>query len=227
MLSAGCCLCLILVLLAWLVRVSNDTTVGIDSISVCMAQRRFNDVERLASGWLKHHPDDIEVTLLLGEALQRQGRLDEALRVYAKIPHDAGKNGLAATLARASILLTRGRLSEAEHALQSVTPLSDVNSHVDGLWVTLHSLSGRRWESMPALHRTLPTVGDRLMKLIYLANPDEMPAPPEDVFARMFAVRDPLGTLGCARVAASLGRSEQALSLVGECLAKRSDLIEA
>lgn len=223
----GSLLCLAVVLFLCLLRGRLQTTAEVDSIKLGLSQRRYGDAERSARKWLRSHPDDMGVTLLLGEALQRQGHLSESLDAYQRIPANAGKTSVAARLASASILLSRGRLNDAEQTLLSVTEPSAINLHADGLWVTLYSLSGRRWESMPALQRTVPTASDRLMKLILLANPDEMPAPPEDVFAKMFAVRDPLGALGCARVAASLGRGEQALSLVQECLAKRPELVEA
>ena len=226
-LGVGVGLSSLLLFLAWLARSSDDNTREVASIKQCLSQRRFNDAERSARSWLKNHRADIEVTLLHGEALQRLGRLADATQVYATIPNDSGKNSLAARLATASIHLVRGRLADAEQALNVIGVPYSTDPNVDGLWVSLYSLSGRRWESMPALRRTLPTVGDRLMKLIYLANPDDMPAPPEDVFAKMFAVRDHLGLLGCARVAASLGRGDQALKLIDECLSQRPDLIEA
>ena len=223
----GSLVCLAVVVFLWLLRGRLQTTAEVDSIKLSMSQRRYDDVERSARKWLKSHPDDTDVALLLGEALQRQGHLSESLDVYQRIPAEAGKTSVAARLASASILLSRGRLNDAEQTLLSVTDPFANNLHADGLWVTLYSLAGRRWESMPALRRTVPTASDRLMKLILMANPDEMPAPPEDVFAKMFTVRDPLGALGCARVAASLGRGEQALKLVNECLIKRPELVEA
>jgi tetratricopeptide (TPR) repeat protein len=192
-----------------------------------LARNRFAEAEELARRALKRHPQDAEVLLVLGESLQRQGRVDEALDIYSRIPETAGEQFAKASLVIASIALHQGRLAEAERRIQSVNPERIDRSVIDGLQVTLLSLCGRRWESLPYVQRTLTTVGDRRMKLIFLANPDEMPAPPEDVFAGMFQVRDPLGTLGCARVAASLGRTEQALELVRDCLAKRPDLIEA
>ena len=43
----------------------------------------------------------------------------------------------------------------------------------------------------------------------------------------MLQVRDPLGLLGCGRTAAALGRTEQAMNLIRQSLAKRPDLIAA
>ena len=198
-----------------------------DEVERALQQRRLGDAESLARVWLKSYPRDVNALVVLGEALQRQGKTADAVEVYQQIPFDAGKKGTSAQLALVSILLHQGRLSDAEKILLQLKPSSSQAQVADGLWVTLMSLSGRRWESMPYLQRALSAPVDPFMKLIYLANPDEMPAPPDDVFARMYQVRDPLGALGCGRVAASLGRVEQATTLVRECLAERPELIEA
>jgi tetratricopeptide (TPR) repeat protein len=192
-----------------------------------LAQGRLDEAERLARRTLKSYPRDADFLLVLGESLQRRGRVDEAVNTYNLVPETAGKQFAKASLVNASIAINQGRLADAERKLQSVNVAWIDRSAVDGLQVTLLSLCGRRWESLPYVQRTLTAGGDRRTKLIYLANPDETPAPPENVFARMFQVRDPLGALGCARIAASLGRREQALELLRDCLARRPDLIEA
>jgi tetratricopeptide (TPR) repeat protein len=199
----------------------------LEDIKLVLRERHFPEAETRARKWLETHPRDAAAMVLLGEALQRQGSLAEAITVYQGIPGIAGAQAMTAQLALASIFLRQGRLEDAESRLLRLKVDEQHQEIADGLRVTLLSLSGRRFESIPYLHKTLETVGDRFMKLIYLAIPDEMPAPPQDVFARMFQVRDPLGALGCARVAASLGRSAQAMSLIQECLVKRPDLIEA
>lgn len=199
----------------------------VEEARLALKRRNYSQAEEQARRWLQYHPQDADVLLLLGETLQRQGRLSEAIRTYAEVPLEAGPQSVAARLATASIFISQGKLEEAETKLRSLSDISGPEPYVDGLWVTLLTLSGQRWDSLPHLKRTLRTVGDPLIKLIYLANPDEMPAPPEDVFERMFAVRDPLGLLGCARAAAALGRGEQALRLAGECLQQRADLLDA
>ena len=198
-----------------------------DRVQRALKERRLSEAEVLARSWLKSHPRDIDAMIVLGESLQRQGNIAEAIDAYQRVPGDSGDKGTTAFLAMASIFLHQGRLEDAETKLLQIKPTSAQAPIVDGLWVTLLSLSGRRWESTPYLHRTLDLPSDPLMKLIYLANLDEMPAPPDDVLARMLKIRDPLGALGCGRVAAALGRTEQATSLVRDCLAKRPDLIEA
>ena len=198
-----------------------------DDVKRALKERRLSEAEMLARSWLRSHPRDIDAMIVLGESLQRQGNISEAIEVYQRVPSDSGEKGATAFLAMASILLHQGRLEEAETKLLQIKATPAQAPIADGLWVTLLSLSGRRWESMPYLHRTLDVASDPLMKLIYLANLDEMPAPPDDVLARMLKIRDPLGALGCGRVAAALGRTEQATKLVRECLAKRPELIEA
>ncbi len=198
-----------------------------DQVKRALKERRISEAEMLARSWLASHPRDIDAMIVLGESLQRQGNISDAIDVYQRVPSDSGEKGATVILAMASIFLHQGRLEDAETRLLQIKPTSAQAPIVDGLWVTLLSLSGRRWESIPYLHRTLDSPSDPLMTLIYLANLDEMPAPPDDVLARMLKIRDPLGVLGCGRVAAALGRTEQATNLVRECLAKRPELIEA
>lgn len=192
-----------------------------------LTSRRLTVAESISRSWLKSHRGDADAILVLGESLQRQGKITEAIEAYDMMPKEAGRQFSIASIAMASMLLREGRLEEAESRLLSMKPDPNQSTLVDGLWVTLLSLAGRRWESMPYLQRSLVSSGDPLMNLIYLANPDEMPAPPEDVLAKMLKVRDPLGSLGVARVAASLGRQPLANELIGEVLTKRPDLIDA
>lgn len=192
-----------------------------------LAQGRLTEAEAHIRRALKRRPDSPDALLILGESIQRQGRVEEAIEIYSRIPDTAPRQFTKARLVTASILMHFGRLADAEQNIEAAKPEFADASVIDGLKVTLLTLCGRRWESLPYVQRTLTTVGDLRTKLIYLANPDEMPAPPEDIFARMFQVRDPLGTLGCARVAASLGRRDQAVQLTRDCLSRRPDLLEA
>ena len=163
---------------------------------------------------------------MLGDSLQQLGSLSEALEVYRRIPE--GSDSIAtATLAITSILLRQGRLTDAEARLGTLQTESALDSEADELWANLLTLSGRQWEANPYFFRTLNKRGNRLMTLISLANPAEMPAPPQSVFAQMLRVRDPLGLLGCAKIAASVGRRDQAKTLLRESLAQRPDLLEA
>ena len=196
-------------------------------IQRALAEQRWTDAESLARSRLELYPNDIEARMALGDALQHLGSIAEAAEIYRQVPDNAGEHRTTAQLAIVSILLRQGRLAEAEARLRAIN-LDPLHTDIaNGLSVTLLSLSGRQWESIPYLQRTLNKVGDRLMTLIYLANPDEMPAPSEDVFAKMLRIRDPLGLHGCARIAASVGRKEQALILVRECLSKQPDFVEA
>ena len=197
------------------------------AIQLAIADQRWSDAESLARAWLERHPDDLEAKMLLGKSLQQLGSESEAVTLYRQVSARSGTNQIAARLAIVSIFLDQGRLAEAETELRS-TPSDSGDAGVsDELWVRLLSFSGRKWESIPDTRRALGTVADRRMMLIYLANPDEMPAPPEQVLANMLRVRDPLALLGSGRLAASLGRNDQARKLYLECLAQRPDLIEA
>lgn len=171
--------------------------------------------------------DDPTTLLLMGEASQRSERLDEALKCYGKVSDSAPQEALAARIAAASILLASGKLADAETQINRAALLNPGHPQVDDLKVTLYALTGQRWLSIEPLHRLISRPGPTLTHAIYLANPDEMPVPPEELFARMFSVGDPLGLLGAAHTAGSLGRFDQAYELIDRCLAARPDLPEA
>ncbi|MDX1966508.1 MAG: FG-GAP-like repeat-containing protein, partial [Planctomycetaceae bacterium] len=181
----------------------------------------------LASQRLAVLPGDHDARLLLGEAWQRQQNFDNAVAAYAAVPQSAGEKALAARIATASLALRSGRLADAEAALLQAEELAPHNPLLDDQWVSVLTLTGQRWRSLPHLQRLISQPNATLSHAIFLANPDEMPAPPDDLFAKIFAVADPLGLLGSAFTAAALGREAQAHTLLDRCLAQRPDLIEA
>ena len=198
-----------------------------EAIKAALARRQFDEVIDLAQRRLQRYPDEHSTRLALGEAYQRQQRSAEALAAFRLIPETAGADALAARLASASLLIHEGRLLDAEQAVQSAYSIDPENRYVDELHLEILNLTGQRWYSLPVLHRILARPKPRFSHLICLANPDEMPAPPDDIFARMFSVGDALGLLGAAHAAAALGRKEQAHELVRRVLEHRSELVEA
>ncbi|HEY0984332.1 FG-GAP-like repeat-containing protein [Schlesneria sp.] len=189
-------------------------------------EERWSEAEALAVSCLESRPADSEMMLVLGEALEHLGSPADALDTYRRI--SAGSHSQnAATLAIASLFMRQGRLSDAETELQSLRAPTSQSPEVQGLWGTLLSLSGRQWEANLPLHRSLKGSGNHLAALISLADPAEMPAPPQAVFAQMLRVRDPLGLLGCAKIASSVGRKDQAISLLREALSRSPELLEA
>jgi tetratricopeptide (TPR) repeat protein len=192
------------------------------------ANREWDRLEIMAARRLWLFPNDWETRLLWGESRQRAGRLSEAIAAYQTIPVTSGEPGIAAGLSAASLLSYLGRLDEADRLLQSRSSVAADHRLYSEACVTAFTLTGRRWESQSHLQRVVLESGaDRLTHLIYLANLEEMPAPPEDVFARMYQVGDGLGCLGAARVAAALGRADQAFGLVQRALRQRPDVTEA
>jgi tetratricopeptide (TPR) repeat protein len=198
-----------------------------DTIDQALTGRQFEQVVTMSQQRLRWFPNDWETRLDLGEAYQRLNRLDDALTAFAGIPESAGESAIMARIASASVLIHAGRLEEAERVLQQTETLEPGNEHVDALRLNIYLLTGQRWLSLAILHRQLRSPHPELKTLIYLANPDEVPAPPDDVFARMFQVADPLGLLGAAYTAAALGRNEQAHSLIQRALQQRADMIDA
>jgi len=196
-------------------------------IREALAARRFNDVVELASRRLRRFPADAPARLALGEVYQRRQQVERALATFEGVPQSAGADAVAARIASASMLIHQGRLVDAETALDRAAEIDPGHPLVEDLRATLYTLTGQRWLSLPVLQRILVTPHRQLSHMIYLANPDEMPAPPDDLFRRMFQVGDALGLLGAAHVAASLGRSEQAIDLIGRCLEQRPDLVDA
>lgn len=197
-----------------------------DEIERAISEERLEDAEHLGRSWIEQHPDDFRAMLDLGRTLQRLGSPSEALQLFRRVAQSAGPESVAAQLSIVSLLLRDGQLAEAERLLLALKPNESERPIADGLWVTLLTLSGRLWESIPYLHKTIDVVGDRRMQLIYLANIDEVPAPPQEVLASMLRVRDPLCLLGAGRIATSLGRTNQALELIKQSLLQRPPLIE-
>jgi tetratricopeptide (TPR) repeat protein len=196
-------------------------------IKRALAARRIDEAVELANRRLRWFPEDYPTRLVLGEAYQRQHQLNAALAAFDAIPATAGSDALTARLVSASMLIHEGRLADAQQALESAAAIEPHHATADELQVAIYTLTGQRWLSLPVLHRIVARPNPSLGNLIYLANPDEMPAPPDDLFAKIFKVGDPLDLLGAAHVAASLGRNEQSYELIDRCLAQRPDLIDA
>jgi tetratricopeptide (TPR) repeat protein len=210
----------------WLVLGPQRQPFGIDHVRRLLAARKFAEAIDLSRALLQREPEQQAARLYLGEALQRADRTDEAIDVLRSIPLESKTEALAGRLSAATILIQLGRLDQAETALEEARQTGIENPLTDELEIDLRNLSGQRDRSLPLLHRAIMRPQPELAHLIYLGNPDEMPAPPDDVFAAMYAAGEPLGLLGAAYTAAALHRDTQAEELLDRVAARRPELID-
>lgn len=169
-----------------------------------------------------------ELWLQLGEQFQKREEYSLALQSYAQVQEESEDFLYRARLASCSIYLNEGELIEAEHQLKIPTKLHPTSEHVLNLKVGLLTSSGRRFESLPLLTKAIQKEsGDLLHHLIYAGVPDELPAPDEAYFAKVYNVGDPLGLLCSSRIALGIGNYDQALELLNVSLEKRPELIES
>ncbi|OYW18847.1 MAG: hypothetical protein B7Z55_09895, partial [Planctomycetales bacterium 12-60-4] len=173
---------------------------SLSEIRRALISRQLDTAVELADRRLVVRPDDVDTRLLLGEVWQRRDDYEKAVAAYRAIPQTAEDKAFAARVATASLALQSGHLQDAEEALLLADELSPQNPLTDDQWVSVLTLSGQN---------------------------EEMPAPPDNLFAKIFAVGDPLGLLGAAYTAAALGRVEQTQDLIDRCLSRRSDLVDA
>ncbi len=189
---------------------------------------RHLEIEEFARSWLEQHPNDIDALLLLGKVFQRKGHGFAALEQLRRIPRTAGERAIVAQLAICEILVQQRQFSEAELVLKWLDRnASTRRPAIDDLWVTLLTLSGQRWESIPSLRRVTEVDGNPFKKWMYLASSDEMLSIPHELALQLVDANDPLATLGYARHLAANGETDQTLVMVRQCLAKRPDVIEA
>ncbi|MFO0999838.1 MAG: FG-GAP-like repeat-containing protein [Planctomycetaceae bacterium] len=164
---------------------------------------------------LSDRPDQTEAMIIEGECLQRLGRLDEAMRVYAAIGNDGSEQSLAARLTEASVYLQRGELTPCLAQLDIAEAIAPDSATLIALKANALTACGRRWESMPYLRKALDAgVGDPLANLIYLAVPDQMPQPNEKYLELVVQKKDPMGAIGAARIAMALGFTDRANELL-------------
>jgi len=192
-----------------------------------LLEQDYTRVSEIARQRLSRNPQEIDTLLLLGEAAQRQERWDEALDAYSGIPISADKAAVAARVSAISIALQLGRLEQAEQFLLEIDQAAGPLPVTDDQWVSVLTLSGQRYRSLAYLQRIATSGRATLSHAIFLANPDDMPAPPEDLFAKIFAVGDALGLLGAAFSAAAIGRDEQAHELLDRVIKQRPELGDA
>lgn len=170
---------------------------------------------------------EVQSLLQLGERLQNAGKLNSAVDAFAEVPDSAGDYAVAARVAEASTCLFLARLVDAEMAIDRLERLDPAVPQLLTLRTALLTASGRRWESREQLRRSIAFPhSERFSSLIYLSNLHSMPAPQDDYLAKMTSVADAYCLLGSSRVAAALGRKEQALGLLLRSRELKPEVIE-
>ncbi|MDX1405696.1 MAG: sulfotransferase [Woeseiaceae bacterium] len=118
----------------------------------CIQQGKPAEAEALAKQILQEHPDDPNILRVLGVALMRQGKFEDASRHLSNsvkiAPEIAGSHeqyGLA--------LAALGRLNEAEESLQTALKLDPNSTTVHSKLSRLHALQGKDEESRQSRDR--------------------------------------------------------------------------
>ena len=192
-----------------------------------LARRDYEKALAECTKILEADPNLAEVLVMQGECLQRLGRIEEAMAVYARVENDGSDNALAARLTEASVFLQNGEITECLARLDMAEKVSPDSPTLVALKTSALTASGRRWESMPYLRKSLDAgVGDTLANLIYLGVPDQMPQPNEKYLELIVQNKDAIGAIGAARVAMALGLEERAATLLSLSRASHPELLE-
>jgi tetratricopeptide (TPR) repeat protein len=221
-------LCLIAAALAWWTTSERvDIPRGIMAAKNALLRRQYEKALAECNSLLKADPHLSEVLIVKGECLQRLGRTDDAMTVYAQIENDGSTNAVAARLTEASVFLQRGEITKCLLTLDQAESVSPDSPVLISLKASALTASGRRWESMPYLRRSLDAgVGDTQANLIYLAVPDQMPRPDESYLAKVVQNKDTLGAIGAARISMALGFGDRAESFLLRSQASHPDVQE-
>lgn len=198
--------------------VSSDPTDVPQSIATArklLVRRDYEKALQECQNILEVAPGLSEALLLKGECLQRLGRLEEAMSVYSEIENDGSESAFAARLTEASVFLPKGEIEKCLNMLDMAEKISPDSDALVALKASALTASGRRWESMPYLRKSLDAgVGDTLANLIYLAVPDQMPQPNEKYLELVVQNKDTIGAIGAARVAMALGLEDRAATFL-------------
>lgn len=193
-----------------------------------LLQQKPAEAERIARDALRQLPDSPEGLLVAGQAAILQGRLDEALKDFERLPEsgDLAPSGWAIA---ASQLQKAGRLAEAETWWLKVLRVdASPNPRIE--YAKLLCWSGRFAEGRQQLEQTLEAPGLPVLHLVWAARPDVLldPRMAEQLGRwREAYPSDPLLPLGLGAYAEIQGRWSEAEARYAESLALSPVVVEA
>ena len=184
-----------------------------------LARGEFSLAERIAQDLAARDPRDSQALLLAGEAATRQGRPEDALVYYSRIPKDRQDDYVKGLWSSGGILLHLGRISQSEPKFREVLTIDPKNEVAHRNLAFLLTATGRRYESLPHLLALLKLGVPTLEDLLFLGNPVHNVDHGDYLrSARENAPEDPLPTLGLASVALFHGQREEARELLKHTL---------
>ena len=141
--------------------------------------KRFDKLESLCRRALSRNPQNYLANLWLGESLKKQGKLDEAVEVYRRIPHLPGSKYFLDTFDLLWVLYEAGRYDEA--AVAGEEALSKLNSESLGLESalkdlyldTVHRVLGGSYAKLEEYEKAIPHL-ELACKLEKATRPEEV-----------------------------------------------------
>lgn len=193
-----------------------------------LLQQQPAEAERIARDALRQLPDSPEGLLVAGQAAILQGRLDEALKDFERLP-DSGDLAPSGWAIAASQLQKAGRLADAEAWWLKVLRVDpSANPRIE--YAKLLCWTGRFAEGRQQLEQTLDAPGLPVLHLVWAARPDVLldPRMAEQLgHWREAHPADPLLPLGLGAYAEIQGRWSEAETRYAESLALSPVVIEA
>lgn len=164
-----------------------------------------------------------ERVLRFGEALQRKGRLDQAVMAYQSIPSTLPKQAEQARVSTAMIQVAVAELSAAAKTLDELEAINPENPYLNQLRVSHLTAGGCRWQSRAYIRTAIERLiglesfgeedGSELVTaLVFLTNLHSQPTPETDYMKRLKVVGDAYGMITLGRLAGSLGRHKDAIA---------------
>ncbi|HEV3022493.1 MAG TPA: tetratricopeptide repeat protein, partial [Pirellulales bacterium] len=166
-----------------------------------LADAQYEEVEALCRRALERDPHFSAALLLAAEAAAKQGRLDEAVKYYGRVPADNPAEAAEARLAAANLLLNANRAAAAERALKECLACDPHRRDAHERLAWLLTIEGRRFESLPHLYELLHRNRFTVSWLMAAGNHDE--AVSEEPRLQAFRAAEPdqvLPLIGLARV---------------------------
>ncbi|HWB10067.1 MAG TPA: FG-GAP-like repeat-containing protein [Pirellulales bacterium] len=167
-----------------------------------LADAQYDEVEKLCRRALEREPRFSTALLLAGEAAAKQGRLDDAVAYYNRVPGDDPAEAAEARLAAGNLLLNANRAGAAEQAFKECIKHDPHQADAHERLAWLLSVEGRRFESLPHLYELLRLNRFTLTWLMAAGNHDE--AFGEERRLQAFRAAEPesvLPLVGLARIA--------------------------
>lgn len=137
---------------------------------LALARGEYSEAKRTALQIPADHPRYPSAVMVAGEALTKDGRLQEAADVYQTVPLTASTDAVLIHFSRAEVLLHSSQISEAEQAYRAVVEVEPGYVEAHSRLAFILGVTGRRRESEEYLFTILRSGSATLNELILLAD---------------------------------------------------------